>query len=111
MTQFAMNILYSYNELHESLYLEETLFVLHTDRSECVGTAGMCISGQLSCMIPETKHRLYANIQTVFLLCPCDGIRHTYLSQTQGFGSSNLPADIFSRIDGTEYMTASKAVF
>ncbi len=50
-------------------------------------------------MIPETKHRLYAMIQAAFLLCPCYGIRHTYLSQTQGFGSSNLPADIFSRID------------
>ena len=62
-------------------------------------------------MIPETKHRLYATIQAVFLLCPRDGTWHTYLSQTQGFGSSNLPADIFSRIDGTEYMTASKAVF
>ena len=45
MTQFAMNILYSYNELLESLYLEETLFVLHTDRGGCVGTTGMCISG------------------------------------------------------------------
>ena len=45
MTQFAMNILYSYNELHESLYLEETLIVLHTDRSECVGTTGIGISG------------------------------------------------------------------
>ena len=62
-------------------------------------------------MIPETKHRLYVDVQAVFLLCPRDGTWHTYLSQTQGFGSSNLPADIFSRIDGTEYMTASKAVF
>lgn len=62
-------------------------------------------------MIPETKHRLYAAIQAVFFICPRDGTWNTYLSQTQGFGSSNLPADIFSRIDGTEYMTASKAVF
>ena len=46
MTQFTMNNLYSYNELLESLYLEEeTLFVLHTDRSERAGTIGMCISG------------------------------------------------------------------
>ena len=44
-------------------------------------------------MIPETKHRLYVDVQAVFLLCPRDGTWHTYLSQTQGFGSSNLPAD------------------
>ena len=24
-------------------------------------------------------------------ICPCDGMWHTYLSQTQGCGSSNLP--------------------
>lgn len=47
MKKFTMTSLYSYNELHESLYLEseETLFVLHTDSSECVGTPGMVISG------------------------------------------------------------------
>ena len=47
MTRFAMNNLYRYNELHESLYLEseETLIVLHTDHSGCVETAGMRISG------------------------------------------------------------------
>ena len=47
MKKFTMTNLYSYNELHESLYLEseETLFVLHTDRGGCVGTAGMGISG------------------------------------------------------------------
>ena len=46
MTRFAMNSLYSHSEYYLlSLYPEETLFVLHTDRSECVGTAGMCISG------------------------------------------------------------------
>ena len=46
MTRFAMNNLYSLSEYYLlSLYLEETLFVLHTDRSECVGTAGMRISG------------------------------------------------------------------
>ena len=47
MTRFTMNNLYSYNELHESLCLEseETLFVLHTDRSEPAGAPGMSISG------------------------------------------------------------------
>ena len=94
MTRFAMNNLYSHSEYYLlSLYLEETLIVLPTDRSECVGMTGIGISGQPYCMIPETKHRLYAHIQAVFLLCPCDGIWNTYLSQTQGFGSSNLPTD------------------
>ena len=49
MNKFTMTSLYSYNEneLHESLYLEseETLFVLHTERSECAGTPDMSISG------------------------------------------------------------------
>ena len=46
MTRFAMNNLHSYSEYYLlSLYLEETLIVLHTDRSECVGTAGIGISG------------------------------------------------------------------
>lgn len=46
MTRFAMNNLYIHSEYYElSLYLEETLIVLHTDRSECVGTTGMGISG------------------------------------------------------------------
>ena len=46
MTRFAMNNLYSHSEYYElSLYLEETLFVLHTDRSERVGTTGIGISG------------------------------------------------------------------
>lgn len=45
MTRFAMTNLYSYNKLHESLYLDETLIVLHTDRSECVGSTGIGISG------------------------------------------------------------------
>ena len=46
MTRFAMNNLYSHSGYYLlSLYLEETLIVLHTDRSECVGTAGMRISG------------------------------------------------------------------
>ena len=96
MKKFTMTSLYSYNELHESLYLEseETLFVMHTERSECVGTPGMVISGQPFCNIPETKHRLYAKVQAVFLLCPCDGIWHTYLSQTQGFGGSTPSTDI-----------------
>ena len=44
-------------------------------------------------MIPETKHRLYVDVQAVFLLCPCDGIWNTYLAKNQGFGSSSLPAD------------------
>ena len=46
MTRFAMTNLYSHSEYYLlSLYLEETLIVLHTDRSECVGTAGIGISG------------------------------------------------------------------
>lgn len=46
MTRFAMNNLYSHSEYYElSLYLEETLIVLHTDRSECVGITGIGISG------------------------------------------------------------------
>lgn len=55
MNKFAMNNLYSHNELHESLCLEsaETLFdvrlnaesVLHTERSERVGTSDTGISG------------------------------------------------------------------
>ena len=47
MNKFTMTSLYSYNELHESLYLEseETLFVLHTERCGFVGTPGMSISG------------------------------------------------------------------
>ena len=46
MTRFAMNNLYSHSEYYElSLYLEETLIVLHIDRSECVGTIGIDISG------------------------------------------------------------------
>ncbi len=46
MTRFAMNNLYSHSEYRElSLYLEETLIVLHTDHSGCVETAGMRISG------------------------------------------------------------------
>ncbi len=46
MTRFAMNNLYSHSEYYLlSLYLEETLIVLHTDRSGCVGTAGTGISG------------------------------------------------------------------
>ena len=49
-------------------------------------------------MIPEMKHRLYVDVQAVFLLCPCDGTWHTYLSQTQGFGSSNLPTDTFTEV-------------
>ncbi len=67
MNKFAMDHLYSY-ELHESLYLEseETVFVLHTERSEPVGTLDMLISGQPFCNIPETKHRLYAKVQAVF---------------------------------------------
>ena len=46
MNKFTMFDLYSY-ELHESLRLEseETLFVLHTDRSEPAGAPGMSISG------------------------------------------------------------------
>jgi hypothetical protein len=41
-----MNNLYSHSEYRElSLYLEETLIVLHTDHSGCVETAGMRISG------------------------------------------------------------------
>ena len=46
MTQFTMNNLYSYSEYYLlSLYLEETLIVLHTDKSGCVGTTGIGISG------------------------------------------------------------------
>ena len=47
MKKFTMNDLYSYNELHESLYLEseETLFVVHTERSECAGSPVAGISG------------------------------------------------------------------
>ena len=46
MTQFAMNNLYSHSEYYLlSLYLEETLIVLHTDRSECVGSTGIGILG------------------------------------------------------------------
>ena len=47
MTQFTMFNLYSLYEYDLSLYLasEETLFVLHTDHSGCVGTAGIGISG------------------------------------------------------------------
>ena len=47
MRSFTMFNLYSLHEYYLSLYLEseETLFVLHTDRSECVGTAGIGISG------------------------------------------------------------------
>ena len=46
MTRFTMNNLYSHSEYYLlSLYLEETLIVLHTDRSECVGTIGIGISG------------------------------------------------------------------
>ena len=46
MTRFAMNNLYSHSEYYLlSLYLEETLIVLHTDRSECVEDFGIGISG------------------------------------------------------------------
>lgn len=47
MTQFTMFNLYRLHEYDLSLFLalEETLFVLHTDRGGCVGTAGMEISG------------------------------------------------------------------
>lgn len=46
MTRFAMNNLYSYSEYYLlSLYLEETLIVLHTDHGECVGRTGKRISG------------------------------------------------------------------
>ena len=46
MTRFTMNNLNSHSEYYLlSLYLEETLIVLHTDRSECVGTTGIGISG------------------------------------------------------------------
>lgn len=45
MTQFTMTNLYSYNKLHESLYLEETLIVLHIDKSGRVGSTGIGISG------------------------------------------------------------------
>ena len=47
MNKFTMIDLYSYNELHLSLYLEseETLFVVHTDSSECVGAPVTGISG------------------------------------------------------------------
>ena len=45
MTRFTMTNLYSYNELHESLYLDETLIVLHTDKSGRVGSTGIGISG------------------------------------------------------------------
>ena len=46
MTRFAMNNLYSHSEYYLlSLYLEETLIVLHTDRSECVGRIGSRFSG------------------------------------------------------------------
>ena len=34
-------------------------------------------------MIPETKHRLYATIQAVFLLCPCDGMEYILASDTR----------------------------
>ena len=47
MTKFTMNHLYSYSELYLSLYLEseETLFVLHTERSGCVGSPVTVIPG------------------------------------------------------------------
>ncbi|SEK40363.1 hypothetical protein SAMN05216469_102219 [Ruminococcus albus] len=47
MKKFTMTNLYSYNELYLSLYLEseETLFVVHTERSECAGTPVTSISG------------------------------------------------------------------
>ena len=46
MTRFAMNNLYSHSEYYLlSLYLEETLIVLHTDRSEGVGSTVSGISG------------------------------------------------------------------
>ena len=46
MTRFAMTNLYSHSAYYLlSLYLEETLIVLHTDRSECVGATGIGISG------------------------------------------------------------------
>ena len=34
-------------------------------------------------MIPEMEHRLYANIQAVFLLCPCDGMEYILASDTR----------------------------
>ena len=46
MTRFAMNNLYSHSEYYLlSLYLEETLIVLQTDRSGRVGSTGIGISG------------------------------------------------------------------
>ena len=46
MTRFAMNNLYSHSEYYLlSLYLEETLIVLRTDKSGRVGTTGIGISG------------------------------------------------------------------
>ena len=46
MTRFAMNNLYSHSEYYLlSLYLEETLIVLHADKSGRVGSTGIGISG------------------------------------------------------------------
>ena len=46
MTRFAMNNLYSHSEYYLlSLYLEETLIVLHTDKSGRVGSTVIGISG------------------------------------------------------------------
>ena len=46
MTRFAMNNLYSHSEYYLlSLYLEETLIVLRTDRCERVGNTGIGFSG------------------------------------------------------------------
>ena len=46
MTRFAMNNLYSHSEYYLlSLYLEETLIVLHIDKSGRVGSTGIGISG------------------------------------------------------------------
>ena len=45
MTRFAMNNLYSLEYYLLSLYLEETLIVLRTDRCERVGNTGIGFSG------------------------------------------------------------------
>ena len=47
MTRFTMTNLYRLHKYDLSLFpaLEETLFVLHTDRSGRVGTAGTGFSG------------------------------------------------------------------
>jgi hypothetical protein len=45
MTRFTMNNLYSLEYYLLSLYLEETLIVLRTDRCERVGNTGIGFSG------------------------------------------------------------------